>query len=512
MGFGQKPVGNKGQKYEEVPPRIASPLRRRAVVIGGGFVGICSAINLANRGYAVTVLEKSAVGIADAHNAASYGNAGTFAPYATFGLNADRPGIVLNVMGALFRGADEHISPLNFAATLGNLSEIFTFGLYFWRASSAENSRKSSEALAELCKRASFGWQRTLENAGMPNSFFQECTNRNGYLLLTKSKFNSASIINNKLERDELLEVRSGRWGDEAKSELLSPQQCLELEPNLTEFAVENGGIFFKYSWQLRDPGYFLKSLAGFATRRFSDTRSSGTIDIKSGDSGNVIGIRSSVQDKTVAEIVTQNGDVYQQVDEIVVCAGWQSKEIAIMCGDGNIPLIAERGYGIEFTDDASKDTLKPFSQLLTRATCFQRGGFILSPMQNRLRIAGLVEFGPGQPPSPENFNSLETLSKKILKFLRQDEPCRDPCSDWLGSRPTLPDYLPVISRSQKKKNVIYAFGHQHIGFTLAGITAELVGKLASREMLEFSMQPYGVGRFDQTCAPFVHILRKIWI
>ena len=139
------------------------------------------------------------------------------------------------------------------------------------------------------------------------------------------------------------------------------------------------------------------------------------------------------------------------------------------MCGDGDIPLIAERGYSVEFSDT---EQVSP-SKLLTRATCFQRGGFILSPLQSRLRAAGLVEFGPDQPPTASNLLSLESSTRKLLRNF-SDAPPRNKNSDWLGGRPTLPDYLPVLSRSSAKSNVIYAFGHQHVGFTLAGITGRL--------------------------------------
>ena len=99
-----------------------------------------------------------------------------------------------------------------------------------------------------------------------------------------------------------------------------------------------------------------------------------GSIEIKYGSSGEVVDVRreeekekSETQQRVKAEIVTKNGDVYTNVHTIVVCAGWRSKEIARMCGDGDIPLIAERGYSVEFPDT---EQVSP-SKLLTRATCF---------------------------------------------------------------------------------------------------------------------------------------------
>ena len=81
---------------------------KSAVVIGGGFIGISSAIHLCSRGFAVTVLEKARSGVGSKKDGecASYGNAGTFAPYATFGLNDDSPASLLSAgVKAFFGGS-----------------------------------------------------------------------------------------------------------------------------------------------------------------------------------------------------------------------------------------------------------------------------------------------------------------------------------------------------------------------------------------------------------------------
>lgn len=487
---------------------------KSAVVIGGGFIGISSAIHLASRGFAVTVLEKSKTGVAEKDgDAASYGNAGTFAPYATFGLNEDRAGIFRSAFEAFFGGGSSMMlfgetkssvsddvlkSPLSFQLSSSNAMEVVRFAMQFLRASSPEKSSKTSLGLSELCKRASSSWKDTLRLVGVnPETFLDEHANRNGYLLLTKSRFDSPELIAKNEERKRLLGDRDV-WKHEGEGELVNPEVCKQLEPNLTDLAVANGGIFFKDAWSLRAPDVFLKKLAEFAMKMKS--ANGGSIEIKCGSSGEVVDVRreeekekSETQQRVKAEIVTKNGDVYTNVHTIVVCAGWRSKEIARMCGDGDIPLIAERGYSVEFPDT---EQVSP-SKLLTRATCFQRGGFILSPLQSRLRVAGLVEFGPNQPPTASNFLLLETTTHKLLWNLSKTTAAsRNPSSDWLGSRPTLPDYLPVIGRSAAKTNVVYAFGHQHVGFTLAGITGKTVADIADETPLEFSLEPYGLARF----------------
>ena len=476
---------------------------KSAVVIGGGFIGISSAIHLCSRGFAVTVLEKASDGIGSRKDeeCASYGNAGTFAPYATFGLNDENrltlmsAGVKAFFGGSLMFGSKSEIAnPLSFRLSASNASEVMRFAMHFLRNSSAENRVKTNNGLSELCKRASSSWKETLKLAGVNDAraFLEEHANRNGYLLLTKSRFDSKEVIEKNEERKRLLGDKN-IWNHEGEGELIGPEACKQLEPNLTDSAVANGGVYFKDAWSLRAPDVFLKKLAEFALKMKGPSGSS--VVIKAGSSGEVVDVRGEQQNDEKAEIVTKSGDVYTNVHTIVVCSGWRSKEIAKMCGDGDIPLIAERGYSVEFSDT---EQVSP-SKLLTRATCFQRGGFIISPLQSRLRAAGLVEFGPDQPPTASNLLSLESFTRKLLRNF-SDAPPRNKNSDWLGGRPTLPDYLPVLSRSSAKSNVVYAFGHQHIGFTLAGITGKIVADIATttsqRGDDDFSLEPYAVQRF----------------
>ena len=115
----------------------SAKLPKSAVVIGGGFIGISSAIHLCSRGFAVTVLERANDGIGSRKDeeCASYGNAGTFAPYATFGLNDDSPvslvtaGVKAFFGGSLMFGSSKSVvedvaNPLSFSLSASNLSLI----------------------------------------------------------------------------------------------------------------------------------------------------------------------------------------------------------------------------------------------------------------------------------------------------------------------------------------------------------------------------------------------------
>ena len=67
-----------------------------------------------------------------------------------------------------------------------------------------------------------------------------------------------------------------------------------------------------------------------------------------------------------------------------------------------------------------------------------------------------------------------------------------------MGARPTLPDYLPAIGRSRRVGNLVYAFGHQHLGLTLAAVTGELVRTLIEQETPMVDLTPFDLARFGE--------------
>jgi len=175
----------------------------------------------------------------------------------------------------------------------------------------------------------------------------------------------------------------------------------------------------------------------------------------------------------------------------VVVAAGAYSKDLASQCGDV-LPLDTERGYHVEFDVDEFP---------ISRAVCYSPGGFIVSPMEDRrtnrkfIRAAGLIELGGlDAPPTARAFDDLEASARALFK--PGALPRRRDRRDWLGFRPTLPDYVPVIGRASANENVIYAFGHQHVGLTLAAITGRLVGELAAGRTPSVNLDAYSPRRF----------------
>jgi D-amino-acid dehydrogenase len=149
----------------------------------------------------------------------------------------------------------------------------------------------------------------------------------------------------------------------------------------------------------------------------------------------------------------------------VVVAAGAHSKPLARAAGD-RVPLDTERGYHVEWDMEVPR---------LSRPCCPTSRGFYLCPMQGRLRVAGTVELGGTEAPASRH--RIEKLVEGARAFFPDLGP---PDREWMGFRPSMPDSLPVIGPSRGGGEVIHAFGHGHVGLTLAPVTAGLVADLVA--------------------------------
>lgn len=172
------------------------------------------------------------------------------------------------------------------------------------------------------------------------------------------------------------------------------------------------------------------------------------------------------------------------KADRVLVCAGIRSR--ALMEGLGHkVPMIAERGYHIRAgTGDWPAD-LPP--------VVFEERGMIVTRYRDSVQASGFVELiHPDAPADPRKWDRLEQHVSEL------GLPVSGPFRRWVGCRPTLPDYLPAIGRSTKANNLYYAFGHQHLGLTLAPITARLVAPMMGGGPPTIPLAPFDLERFAQ--------------
>jgi glycine/D-amino acid oxidase-like deaminating enzyme len=180
------------------------------------------------------------------------------------------------------------------------------------------------------------------------------------------------------------------------------------------------------------------------------------------------------------------------RADHAVVAAGIGSRALCRTLGF-DPPLVAEMGYHVVF----------PGAQrLLSAPVASARGGFIVTPMADHLRVAGTVEFARRE--APPDWRRADVLVQRAGRLFR--EPLRagpDALASnhlneqrWHGCRPTLPDFLPAIGPLPGHPRVLAAFGHQHIGLTTAAVTGVIVRDLVLGARPAFELAAYAPGRF----------------
>jgi glycine/D-amino acid oxidase-like deaminating enzyme len=122
----------------------------------------------------------------------------------------------------------------------------------------------------------------------------------------------------------------------------------------------------------------------------------------------------------------------------------------------------------------------------------------LVTPMQGRLRASSFMEFSGLE--SAADARKPAALRRK-LKALGYR--CDADGASWRGARPILPDYLPGIGRAPGEQNVFYAIGHQHIGLTMAPVTAQLIADLVAartprHDVAAFDLRRFGAPRKTQ--------------
>lgn len=404
------------------------------VVIGGGVVGLACALDLRRAGVEVLLLDE------DAGPQASWGNAGHIA------IEQVEP---IASMKAL-RSAPARWFPRGGALDF-RWSDIFTWGGWAGRyvqACAPEPFEHGKVALSALLDDAFPAWRRLAKAAGRP-----ELVREGGHLVV----WESLSSAEKGRAAWATSDIGQARTRDLTGGELMEVASRLDITPA--------GGLRFENSGQISDPGLALRTLRG-AFEALGGTTRAGRVKALGLENGRAV-------------ITLADGEV-RKPDQIVVAAGVGSG--ALMRGLGHVaPIVAERGYHIEGDVGAWGD-LPP--------VVFEDRSMIVTRFGDRLRAASFVEFAHRDaPPDPRKWARLHRHVDQL------GLPMGSPRSQWMGARPTLPDYLPAIGISRRASNLIYAFGHQHLGLTLAAVTGEIVTGLAGGAT-GIDLTPFDLDRF----------------
>ena len=403
-------------------------------VLGAGVVGLAIAHRLSRLGHDVTLVDPGDPGMG-----ASWGNAGTIADYAVMPVGS--PDVLRNLPSLLF----DRNSPLSIRHAA--LPTLAPWLLRFARQSLPGATQRNATAIAALVADACPSWAELAADIGG----IAILQNRGALYLYETAKAYRAAQADMAFRRSHGISV-----------DLIDAQTTAGMEPNLPPVA---GGAFFPKAVFMDDPGRMVALLAAAARKAGAE----------------VIRARADRIDRQIDGVMIHGPGLRLHARRVVIAAGAHSRALARSAGDV-VPLDTERGYHLEW------DMKAP---LLSRPTCPTSRGFYLCPMSGRLRVAGTVELGGlTAPPSPHRLARLEAGARAIFPDLGT------PARNWMGFRPSMPDSLPVIGPGRAGGEVLHAYGHGHIGLTLAPITARLIAALIRGKTPELPLAPYAATRF----------------
>ncbi|MBV6274369.1 FAD-dependent oxidoreductase [Alcaligenaceae bacterium CGII-47] len=426
--------------FPDIEP-VGPAQRRTIIVIGAGVVGLSTAIWLQRAGHAVTIIDRHSPWDVEAYRgASSFGNACTMAfgaclPVAMPGILKQVPGMLLDRSGPLsiFWRDFPHLVPWLWS---------------FIRSSTPAQVDRIVGVLGALLRAAEAGHASLIKEAGV-----SDLVRNTGCLYLFRNE-------------QEFQQARSGialREREGVRMEILSATQVAEREPRLAP--RYHKGLCFLDVYSLDNPYRYVLGLIDVFMRHGGQFIHGEVDQIRRGESH--IGVHA--------------GPDWQAADQLVIAGGAWSATLAAMVGD-RVRLDTERGYHVLFPEAGG---------LLHAPTCYPVHGFYMTPLTEGLRVAGTVELGGlGLPPRPVR---TEVIERKVRRLLPDVGPAG---RTWLGFRPSMPDSLPVIGASPTDARVIYAFGHGHIGLTLAGISGRMVAHLVNRQAIPLDLTPLRINRF----------------
>lgn len=407
-------------------------------VIGAGVVGTACARALQRAGRPVLLVDPEPPG-----SLCSAGNAGHIAieqvqPLARAGMIADVPRMLANPSGPL---------TLRWRGLPGMMPWFFRLAM----AAHPARVRAGTVALADLLAGAVADWRALLDAPDLAPLLRHE-----GSITLAESPAGARAAR----AEAEIMAAHGVRL------EALSSAGVAERLPGLA--APVSGGLFFPETAHAVEPQRLVRDLAA---RVMAD----GATLLPQP----VTGLRR--EGGRIAAIVTPAGE--RAVEAVVLAAGLASARLGPMLGL-RLPLTAERGYHA---------MLPPGALPLPCPVSFAERGFIATPMEHGTRLAGTVELGAAR--RAPDWSRADILVRHARDLFG---PVPDAASRWTGDRPSLPDYLPAIGRAPGLENAVVATGHQHLGLTLAAVTARHVAGLLTRGEAGADLRPFDPARFGR--------------
>ncbi len=403
-------------------------------IVGAGIVGVATAVWMQRAGHRVTLIDRSGPAAG-----ASFGNAGVLAassvvPIVYPGILPKLPGLILGRNSPVF-------------LRWRRLPQLLPFLLRLLGHGNRRDVDRISRSL-KLLLQDSFEQHQALVRGTGAEQYLK--AGDYVYAYSDRTAYESDAFA----------------WGVRRERgyefEEMDASRLAEYDPALSGrfgFAVRCPGHGF-----LTDPGAYVAALAEHVA-----------------ENGGRLLITDVLKVTRDGAIETVDGLVH--ADKVVVACGVQSAKLVRDSG-ARIPLESERGYHVEYRNPS----LTFRSPVMVAAS-----KFVMCPMRNRLRCAGLAEFGSvDDGPSKAPVALIERHMEKLFPELTHDGK-----TAWMGHRPSTSDALPVIGKLGERGNVWVGFGHQHVGITGGPRTGRWLARLASGNQPNEDLSAFSPTRFE---------------
>lgn len=409
---------------------------KSAIVLGAGMVGVSSALALRDRGWEVTLVDRKAPG-----QETSFGNAGIIQAEAV------EPYAMPRTLRELFnivtgRSNDVHYSwqelPFHARALMR-----------YWWHSEPSRHRRIAQSWAGLIRRATVAHEPLIDRAGVDN-----LVRRSGWRVLYR---NQADLDAGVAEAERI------RSSYEVPYFIRSIDETLQDEPALKDGGV--GSIHWTDSWTASNPGALVEAYGALFTRAGGHFAFGKAESLERDGSGWSV---ETVGGKARAETA-------------VVCLGPWSSELLMPFGH-RFTMVRKRGYHAHYSS--------PFA--LQAPVLDTANGYVMAPMAAGTRIttgAHVARFDAA--PAYSQLARAERAANELIDLgpRVEDKP-------WQGTRPCMPDMLPVIGASQYQKGLWMNFGHGHQGFTLGPVSAQMLAAMMDGEKPSIDMKPFRAERY----------------
>ena len=410
---------------------------KHVAVIGAGIVGVSTAVWLQRAGHSVTLIdEKGPAG------GTSYGNAGVLAassivPVTVPGLLSKAPKMLMDPNSPLF-------------LRWSYLPKLLPFLARYLKYGNVADVSRIADGLALLLN-DTYEQHFSLANGTPAEAYLHE----GDYVFGYKDK---AAYYADQFGWD-LRRVRGFEFHE------MTADEFANYDPDVgSRFGF---GVVCPNHGHIKDPGAYVTALADHVVA----------------EGGNFINARATDIDfhqGRASSVVTDKGKV--EADDIVLATGVWSGPLAQKLGV-NVPMEAERGYHIEFINPS----IAPKTPIMVAS-----GKYVMTPMEGRLRCAGIVEFGGLT--EQRSRGPLDLLKRQTLHLL--PELKYDRVEEWMGFRPSTTDSLPLIGPAKDCENVWTGFGHQHIGLTGSPKTGRWLAQMIDGQKPNVDLEAFSPVRF----------------